>query len=208
MSSEITIMDANGAKTGSIAVEESKIELKKGEQAVFDAVRTHLASQHRPTASTKTRSNITGGGCKPFKQKGLGRARAGTTRSPLWRHGAVTFGPLPDRNFKKCINKKVLKLALRRAFSERLQENAVVACDKIEIASGKTKDAASFLQKLGAGQNVLVVASKISDKTALALRNIPGLSVQSPEAVNTYEMLLHKKILFEKDAAQNFLNRI
>ncbi len=208
MSSELNIIDKNGVKTDSLAIDDKKIELQKGEQAVYDAVRTFLAARHRPTASTKTRSNIVGGGRKPFKQKGGGRARAGTIRSPLWRHGAITFGPLPERNYKKCMNKKVLKLALKRAFSERMQENSVIVCDMIEIESGKTKDAINFLEKIGAGTNLLVISSKLSEKTALALRNISDLSIQRPDLVSTYEILLRKKILFDKDSAQMFLSRI
>ncbi len=208
MSSELNIIDKNGVKTDSLAIDDKKIELQKGEQAVYDAVRTFLAARHRPTASTKTRSNIVGGGRKPFKQKGGGRARAGTIRSPLWRHGAITFGPLPERNYKKCMNKKVLKLALKRAFSERMQENSVIVCDMIEIESGKTKEAINFLEKIGAGTNLLVISSKLSEKTALALRNISDLSIQRPDLVSTYEILLRKKILFDKDSAQMFLSRI
>ncbi len=208
MSMELDIINKNGDKTGSIAIEDSKVELVKGEQAVHDAVVAFLASQHRPTASTKTRSNITGGGCKPFKQKGMGRARAGTIRSPLWRHGAVTFGPLPERNYKKCMNKKVMKLALKRAFSERLQEKSVIVCEKLEIESGKTKDAADFLKKVGAGQSVLIISAKMSEKTALSLRNFNEVTVHTPSSVSTYDILLRKKILFDKESAQAFISRI
>ena len=138
----------------------------------------------------------------------MGRARAGTIRSPLWRHGAVTFGPLPERNYKKDINKKVLKLALKRAFSERIAEDSVIITDSINIDSGKTKDAAAFLKKIDAGANVLIITSKLSDKTAIAFRYLPKVDVADYKSVNTYTILLRKKILFDKDSAQNFINRI
>lgn len=208
MNKQIIIANIDGSQAGSIEINDDKIELKKGEQAVLDAVTTYLASLHRSTASTKTRSTINGGGCKPFRQKGLGRARAGTTRSPLWRHGAVTFGPLPEKNYKKSLNKKVLKLALKRAFSERLNENAVLACDRIDIPSGKTKEAVNFLKKIGAGSNVIIISDSLSDDSIRALRNISQLSIQSPLAINTYELLLYEKILFDKDALTKFLTRI
>ncbi|HPO91123.1 MAG TPA: 50S ribosomal protein L4 [Victivallales bacterium] len=208
MNNQIILANIDGTKAESMQIDQSKIELKKGEQAVHDAITAYLASLHRPTASTKTRSNIRGGGCKPFRQKGLGRARAGTIRSPLWRHGAITFGPLPEKNYKKCLNKKVLKLALKRAFSERLNENSIIACEKIDIQSGKTKDAMNFLNKIGAGTNVLIISDSLSENSLRAFRNIPELNVQSPKTVNTYDILLHQKVLFDKDAIEQFLKRI
>jgi large subunit ribosomal protein L4 len=208
MNKEINILDTNGNKVDVVFLDENKIEMKKGSQAVYDSVRTFLAAQRKSHASTKTRSTITGGGCKPFKQKGLGRARAGTIRSPLWRHGAVTFGPLPERNYKHDINKKVQKLALKRAFSEKLAENKVLIVQNIGIESGKTKDAAAALKKINAGKNTLIVSSSLSDNTKRALRNIPKLSVETPARVNTYAILACDKILFDKGSFQKFIEKI
>ena len=138
MSAKIDILDTNGNVTGSYELKDEYIELEKGAQAVHDVVTAYLAGIRAGTASTKTRSEVSGGGAKPFKQKGTGRARAGSNRSPIWRHGGIIFGPKP-RSFAKKVNKKVKKLALKRSFSERVKENSVFIVEKFEFRTPRPR---------------------------------------------------------------------
>ncbi|MCF7854893.1 MAG: 50S ribosomal protein L4 [Candidatus Pacebacteria bacterium] len=182
------------------------IELEKGTQAVHDEVVAFLAMRRAGTASTKTRSEVRGGGAKPYRQKGTGRARAGSIRSPLWSGGGVIFGPKP-RSYAKKVNKKVRQLALKRAFSERVAEGAVMVVDEITVAQPKTKAVRELLQSLKAGTDVLVIPAEVSETLLLASRNMPSVEVMEPTAVNTYWMLLFKKVVFTRAGLEAFVKR-
>lgn len=207
MTYSLQIFDMNGNTTGNFEIPSEYIELEKGQQAVHDVVTAYLAGIRAGTASTKTKAEVRGGGAKPFRQKGTGRARAGSIRSPLWRHGGVIFGPKP-RSFAKKINKKVKALALKRAFSERVKEGAVAILENFEVNSAKTKDVAAMLKKLNSPTNCLLLVSKFGDNEKRATANIEKFEYELAQDVNVYQMLLHKKVFFTKDSLDVFLKRI
>jgi len=207
MSAKIDILDTNGNVTGSYELKDEYIELEKGTQAVHDVVTAYLAGIRAGTASTKTRSEVSGGGAKPFKQKGTGRARAGSNRSPIWRHGGIIFGPKP-RSFAKKVNKKVKKLALKRSFSERVKENSVFIVEKFEFQDAKTKSAVALMKNLKAEKKSLVILGTIGANEKRATSNIKKLELEKSSDVNVYQMLLYDKVLFTKESFEDFLKRI
>lgn len=206
METNVQIIDAAGASTGQYAFKPEWLELEKGEQAVKDVVVAFLARLRAGTAATKTRGMVRGGGAKPWKQKGTGRARAGSNRSPIWRKGGITFGPQP-RSYAKRVNRSVRRLALKRAFSERLQDQSVIIVEQIDLPA-KTKAMGQFLDRIGAGRHALLVVDELTDAVVLSSRNLPDIELLKPSAVNPYWLLLFKKIVFTKSALDVFVKRL
>ena len=208
MSIVIDILNMQGEKVGDYTIDDSSIELEKGAQAVHDAVVGFLAETRAGTASTKTRAEVSGTGKKPFKQKGGGRARAGSTRNPVWRHGGVAFGPKP-RDFSIKLNAKVRKLALKRSFSDSLQEKAVVVVDSLNLPDGKTKSFAAVLKALKLENAKLLVSVPDYEENLLrASGNMCNVFTLKADSVNTYHILDSDKILFTKDALDAFIKRL
>ncbi len=202
MATTLNIKDAKGADAGSMEINEAWLEREKGEQAVKDSVVAFMAGCRAGTASTKTRGKVEGGGAKHGRQKGNGRARAGSSRSPVWRGGGIAFGPQP-RNYDKKVNRKVEKLALRRAFTERLDAGEIIVVDKIadvcdENKEPKTKKMVAFLNAVAATESVLLLDAEIDPEVALAARNLPEALVLEAANVNTYLMLSFEKVVFTK----------
>ncbi len=178
------------------------IEVNKGGQAVKDSVVAYMAGLRAGTASTKTRGKVSGGGSKPWRQKGTGRARSGSSRSPVWRGGGVVFGPQP-RSYDKKVNRKVEKLALRRAFTDRLNAGEIIVVDKIaevcdEKKEPKTKKMLAFLNAVAATESVLLLDADVEPEVALSIRNLPEALVLEAANVNTYLMLSFEKIVLTK----------
>lgn len=208
MSNTLDILDCKGARVGEYVIPEGVIELEKGEQAVHDTVVAYLAGQRAGTACTKTRGEVSGGGAKPFRQKGMGRARAGSSRSPVWVGGGTIFGPRP-RSFVKKVNKKVLQLALKRALSERIVEGDLVLLDKFELADHKTRNAFAILKNLNvANETVMISLPELDAASVCATGNIPNVVLRKTDTVNVYELLRFKKLLFTKDALDAFIQRL
>ena len=208
MSKVIDILNMKGEKVGDYTIDDSFIELEKGAQAVHDAVVGFLAETRAGTASTKTRAEVSGTGKKPFKQKGGGRARAGSTRNPVWRHGGVAFGPKP-RDFSIKLNAKVRKLALKRSFSDSLNGDAIVVVDSLDIPDGKTKNFLAVLKALKLEKSKLLVAIPEYEENLLrASGNMCDVFTLKADSVNTYHILDSDKILFTKDALDAFLKRL
>ena len=208
MSNTLDILDCKGARVGEYVIPEGVIELEKGEQAVHDTVVAYLAGQRAGTACTKTRGEVSGGGAKPFRQKGMGRARAGSSRSPVWVGGGTIFGPRP-RSFAKKVNKKVLQLALQRALSERIVEGDLVLLDKFELADHKTRNAFAILKNLNvANETVMISLPELDAASVCATGNIPNVVLRKTDTVNVYELLRFKKLLFTKDALDAFIQRL
>ena len=208
MSNTLDILDCKGARVGEYVIPEGVIELEKGEQAVHDTVVAYLAGQRAGTACTKTRGEVSGGGAKPFRQKGMGRARAGSSRSPVWVGGGTIFGPRP-RSFAKKVNKKVLQLALKRALSERIVEGDLVLLDKFELADHKTRNAFAILKNLNvANETVMISLPELDAASVCATGNIPNVVLRKTDTVNVYELLSFKKLLFTKDALDAFIQRL
>ena len=208
MSKVLDILDCQGARIGSSELPDAVLELEKGEQAVHDAVVAFLAGMRAGTAKTKTRGEVRGTGAKPFRQKGNGRARAGSRRNPVWTGGGVAFGPVP-RSFAKKVNKKVLQLALKRAFSERVVDGDVIVVDKFALADHKTKSAVAIFKGLNvADGTILLNIAEYDEAIFCATGNLPNVALRGADNVNTYDMLLCNKVVFTKDALDTFVGRL
>ena len=206
------VLDMQGKETGDFKFSDTLLEKEKGEQAVHDSVVAYLAGIRQGGASTKTRSEVSSTGKKPYRQKGTGRARAGSRVSPIWRGGGVAFGPKP-RSYGKKINKKVNKLALKRAFTERVDAGEVIIIDKIKFAQPKTKDMVNFLHEINAGTRTLILINERNAEdghinTYLAGRNLPEVTVVDINSVNPYLLLLHKKVVTTTSALEIFTERV
>ncbi|MCK4400734.1 50S ribosomal protein L4 [bacterium] len=187
---------------------DSKIFDKKvNEPVIQQAVRMYLANKRKGSANTKTRAEVRGGGAKPWKQKGTGRARAGSNSSPLWRKGGVTFGPKP-RDFHYSLPQKVKDLALRSAVNVKYKDDQIVLIDSLVIKSGKTKDAASVFSKFCQDKKVLVIKDKMDENTARSIKNLPNIKVIGSANVNTYDILAYNILFSDKDSFANFSNRM
>ena len=208
MSKILNIVNCQGDNVGEYTIPDNVIEMKKGGTALHDAVVAIRAGRRAGTACTKTRGLVRGGGAKPFRQKGRGGARAGSSRSPVWTGGGTIFGPQP-RSFAKKVNKKVFTLALKRAFSERLNEDAIVVVDKFELPDHKTKNAVAILKKLDLYNCLTLLTVPAYENTVVcATGNIPNLVLRRSGTVNVYELLRFKKLVFSKDALDAFIGRL
>jgi large subunit ribosomal protein L4 len=197
---KLAIKDLKGNPAGELDVTFEVIETGRGTQAVHDTVVAFMAGQRSGTASAKTMGEVNGSGKKPWRQKGTGRARAGSFASPLWRGGGVVHGPKP-RDFSKKVNKKVAKLSLRKALSERLKAGDILVVDEFKLAAAKTKEFAGVLRNLGVdGGTVLVVVAAADEAVERASRNILGVGLATATTVNTYELLRYDKLVFTKEA--------
>jgi len=175
------------------------VEVKKG--LLHEVVRNHLANKRQGNASTKNRANVRGGGRKPFRQKGSGRARQGTIRSPLMRGGGIVFGPLP-RDYSYKLPKKAKWAALSSALSAKFTDGEIMVMDEINITEPKTKAAIELLSGLGLKENVLFVVPDKHNDLELAVRNIPRVNVARVKELNVYTVLSHAKIVVSKDAVE------
>ena len=175
---------------------------------MHDTVVGFLAELRAGTASTKTRAEVSGSGKKPFKQKGLGRARAGSTRNPVWRHGGVAFGPKP-RSFAFKLNAKVKQLALKRSFSEKVKEGAVIVLENFDLQDAKTRSAAAVLKAFKAdAAKVLIAVKEYEENQLRATGNLPLAILIKAASVNTYQVVYSDKLMFTKDALDEFVKRL
>jgi large subunit ribosomal protein L4 len=190
----------NGSERGTVEVSDSLFGCEVNEAAVHQAVVAYLANQRQGTASAKERSEVKGGGRKPFRQKGTGRARQGTSRSPLHRGGGVVFPPHP-RDYRQALPKKVKRLALRSALSSRTKDGAVIIVDELRFDTPKTKEFAALLAKLDSyGSKVLFVMDKTDEAVVRSARNIPRVRTTLAHMLNTYEVLWAEKIIMTEGA--------
>ncbi len=166
---------------------------------VHASVVNQLANKRAGTASTKNKALVSGGGKKPWKQKGTGRARAGSSRSPLWRHGGTVFGPMP-RDYSYSLPRKQKRAAIASALAAKVQDNRMVLLDKIELAEPKTKQMAALLETLGVSESVLVLIASENKNLALASRNIPSLKVLRIQNINAYDLLRYRYLVTTQDA--------
>jgi len=197
---KLEIKDKNNNTVETITVADEVLSVRKGSSVIHDVVVNYRANQRQGTHATKTKGLVSGGGRKPWRQKGTGRARVGSNRSPLWRGGGTTFGPQP-RDYSYNMPKKVRKVALREAFNKKLLDGEVVIIDKFSIEKPKTKEMLGILKNLDlTGKSVLIVLSEKDDAVILSARNIPGVYVTKVRELNTYALVAHHMILMTKDA--------
>ena len=197
---KLAIVNLARAAAGEMEIaDELLIKNAKGTQAVHDAVVAYLANQRLGTAKTKQMGEVAGTGKKPWRQKGTGRARAGSFQSPLWRGGAVVFGPRP-RDYSLKVPKKLKMLAFRKALSERLLAGDVMVVDDLKLDNHKTKPFAAALKKLASAKTTLLVSDPVDDNLKLASRNLPSVAVERADSVNVYQLLRFDKIVATKSA--------
>src|SRR5215510_8762528 len=204
---KLKIKDTKGKDQGELEVKFPLVEGGKGTQAVHDTVVAYQAAQRMGTASTKTMGEVAGSGKKPWRQKGTGRARAGSFASPLWRGGGVVFGPKP-RDFSKKVSRKTKQLALRKALTERLKAGDVVLVDDLKLDSPKTKDFVALLSSFDLKGTALIVAQAPDRNLTLASRNVPAVSLATSDSLNTYDVLRPDKILFTRGAFEQVNARL
>jgi len=204
---KLTIKDTKGNNQGELEVKLQLIEDGKGTQAVHDVVVAYQAAQRMGTASTKTMGEVAGTGKKPWRQKGTGRARAGSFQSPLWRGGGVVFGPKP-RDFRKKVSHKTKQLALRKALSERLRAGDVVVIDELKLGSPKTKEFVGLLSALELKGSTLIVAQAADKNLALASRNVPDVALTTGDLLSTYDVLRPDKLVFTRTAFEQVEARL
>ena len=198
---DVEIKDRNNNIVGKMNLSDDAFDIHAKEGVVHSAVVNFLANQRQGTHSTKTKGLVSGGGKKPWKQKGTGRARAGSIRSPLWRTGGIVFGPQP-RDYSYNLPKKVKRLALMTAFYRKLADGEVVVIDNFAIEKPKTKEMKEILKNLGlTGKSILIVLSEKDNSVVLSARNIPSVSVTRTADLNTYDVIVHNVLLMTKDAA-------
>jgi large subunit ribosomal protein L4 len=204
---KISIKNTAGQDQGELEVKFPLIENGKGTQAVHDTVTAYRAAQRSGTACTKNVGEVTGTNKKPWRQKGTGRARAGSFQSPLWVGGGVVFGPRP-RDFGKKVSKKTRALALRKALSERLKAGDVVIVDDLKLATPKTKDLVKVIKALELKGTTLVVAHADDKNLTMASRNMEKVEVTTSDSLNTYEVLRSDKLVFTKSAFEKIEARL
>ena len=195
------VLDMNGKKVSDIELSDAVFGLTPNEKVMHAAVVNFLANQRQGTQSTKTRSEVSGGGRKPWRQKGTGRARQGSTRSPQWTHGGVALGPKP-RDYSYRLNKKVKRLAVLSALSSKAQSGEMIVLDKIELAQPKTKLVAQMLKALGSEKKALIVTENADQAVVRAAGNIPGVKVAHVGCLNVLDILNCDKFIISQDAVK------
>ncbi|MBF0490022.1 MAG: 50S ribosomal protein L4 [Candidatus Omnitrophica bacterium] len=204
---ELNVVDIKGKKSNSIELPKEKFGVHVNDAVIHQAVVMYQANTRQGNASTKDRSMVSGGGKKPWKQKGTGRARAGSSRSPLWKKGGICFGPTP-RDFSVAVPKKVRIAALRESLNAKFLSNELVCIDKLEASTGKTKDFAKVLENLKLNGRVLALLDGSDEKAFLASRNIARLTLNRASDVNARDILSNKNLLVTKTALETLLKRI
>ena len=195
----IQVKNMQGADVEELALNDAVFGVEPNKAVMHEVVVNYLAGLRAGTSCTKSRGEVRGGGRKPWRQKGTGRARAGTSRSPLWRGGAIIFGPKP-RDYSYRVNKKKVALAMRSALSDKVTENAMFVLDALSFEAPKTKDMIKVLEALGTDKKTLLVLPELDEVVVKSARNIKGITPVTVAELNTYDILNHNNIVITKDA--------
>ncbi|MCH5317948.1 MAG: 50S ribosomal protein L4 [Eubacterium sp.] len=198
---QVQVYNQEGRKTSKMELADSVFGIEPNKYAMHLAVVSYLAAQRQGTQSTLTRSEVSGGGAKPWRQKGTGRARQGSTRSPQWTHGGIALGPKP-RKYKVSVNKKVKRLAMKSALSSKVAESEMMILNKIELEEIKTKAMAEIFTSLKTGKKVLLVLAENNDVIYKSARNIEGVKVVTVNTLCVYDILNCNNLVVLKDAAK------
>ena len=197
----LKVVNMAGAEVGEITLSDVVFGAEVNAAVLHSAVRAYLLNQRQGTQSTLTRTEVSGGGKKPWKQKGTGRARQGSTRAPQWTHGGVALGPKP-RSYRVSLNKKVKRTALFSALSSKVADNAMIVVDKIETADYKTKNMTAMLAALGAETKTLIVLPAVDKFVVKSAANIPGVTTTLAGTINVYEVLKAEKVIMTRAAIE------
>ena len=195
------VINVKGEKVSDITLNENIFGIKPNDAVLYDAITLAQTSQRQGTADTKTRSEVSGGGRKPWRQKGTGRARQGSTRAPHWYHGGVVFGPHP-RTYGKKMNRKERVLALKSALSYKVEENEIIILDELNVKTPKTKDMIKLLNDIKAPKKTLIVVDELTDNLILATRNIPKVELLEASEINVLDIIGADGLVITKKAVE------
>ena len=198
---KVSLFNQTGSSVGEIELNDKVFGIEPNESVLFDAIIAQRASLRQGNHKVKNRSEVAGGGRKPWKQKGTGRARQGSIRSPQWRGGGVVFGPTP-RSYSYKLPKKVRRLALLSALSAKVREESIVVLEGLVFDAPKTKDFVKVLSNLSIDKKALFVTADLDENVALAARNIPGITVVSATGINVLDLVGHDKVVMTKAAVE------
>ena len=193
-----TVVDMTGKKVGEVDLSDAIFGIEPNVSVVHEAVKNHLANCRQGTQSALTRAEVSGGGIKPWRQKGTGRARQGSTRAPQWTHGGIVFAPKP-RSYRYSLNKKVRRLALKSVLSAKAAEGSIIVVDELNVPEIKTKGIQSFLTAVKASKAVLVTP-EVNMNVVKSARNIPGVSTTTAKLINVYDILNANQLIVDKAA--------
>lgn len=196
---KVALYDITGSQIGDIELRDDIFGVEVNRHVMYEAVKNYLANQRQGTQSAKTRAEVRGGGRKPWRQKGTGRARQGSIRSPQWVGGGVVFAPKP-RDYSYKLPKKIKRLALKSALSSKVADQEIIVVDKLVLEQPKTKEMVKILSNLNAGKKTLVVIPERDENVILAARNIPGVKTTYVNTINVYDILNCDSFLITKDA--------
>ncbi|EMR06323.1 50S ribosomal protein L4 [Bhargavaea cecembensis DSE10] len=198
---KVSVLNQTGASVGEVELSESVFGIEPNEAVLFEAIISQRASLRQGNHKTKQRGEVAGGGRKPWRQKGTGRARQGSTRSPQWRGGGTVFGPVP-RSYSYKLPRKVRRLALRSALSAKVREESLVVLDALTFDAPKTKAFVQVLKDLSVDKKALFVTAELDENVALSARNIPGVTVVSANGINVLDLVGHDKLVMTKSAVE------
>ncbi len=196
------LLSLKGEKIKDIKLDDNVWRITPNDQVVYEHINLFMANRRQGTHATKTRSDVSGGGRKPWRQKGTGNARQGSTRAPHWVGGGVVFGPSANRNYTKKMNKKERKLALKSALTYKANDKDIIVVDKFEAETNKTKDMLKVLEGLNATGKTLIVTTELTENLILATRNIADVKLVLANELNTYDVLYVNKIIITEDAVK------
>jgi len=196
---EVKVHDMKGKVIGEVTLSEAVFGIDPNTKAVHAAVKNHLANKRQGTQSALTRAEVRGGGAKPYRQKGTGRARQGSTSVPHYTHGGVAFAPKP-RDYRYSLNKKLKRLALKSALSIKAKDDSIIVVDSIKLKAIKTKDFVKFLNAIGIEGKALVVTPEINNNIVMSARNIPGVKITFATLLSTYDIMDAKTFIVDKAA--------
>ena len=197
--STIKVLNMAGAEVGTVELNDSIFGIEPNQAVVHEVVKNHLANCRQGTQSALTRAEVSGGGKKPWRQKGTGHARQGSTRAPQWVHGGIVFAPKP-RSYSYVLNKKVKRLALKSVLSAKAAEGSIVVVDDIKMDTIKTKDFRAFLSAVGCDGKAVVVTPALNENVIKSARNIPGVMTTMANLINVYDLLNAKYLVLDKAA--------
>jgi len=195
----VEVLNMSGAKVGEVTLSDAVFGVEPNEAVVHEAVKNHLANCRQGTQSALTRAEVSGGGRKPWRQKGTGHARQGSTRSPQWTHGGIVFAPKP-RDYSYVMNKKIKRLALKSVLSAKAADGEIIVVDAIKMDAIKTADFRKFLDAVKADGKAMVVIPEKDDVVVKSARNIPGVSTTTATILSVYDILNAKKLVIDQTA--------
>ncbi len=198
---KVNVYNMLGEQVGEIELSDNIFGIEVNQHVVYEVVKNQLANKRQGTQSTKTRAEVRGGGRKPWKQKGTGRARQGSTRAPHFTGGGVTFGPKP-RDYSYKVPKKIRRLALKSALTSKVLNNEIIVIDEINFETPKTKDMANFLSKINADKKALIVMGEKNTNVIKSASNIPNVATALVNTINVYDILKYNSFIITKDAVR------